>query len=62
MRDSLELCPVRGRHLSTLPAERFGIVSLHRFELLNDRTLLAETLQALVPMQPARRCCSSTTP
>lgn len=46
VRDSLALCGERPSSF-TPPAERFGIVSLHRFELLNDRTLLAETLQAL---------------
>jgi UDP-N-acetylglucosamine 2-epimerase (non-hydrolysing) len=30
-----------------LPSEPFGIVSLHRFELLNDRRLFAQALEAL---------------
>ena len=32
---------------STLPDEPFGIVSLHRFELLNNRRLLTETIDVL---------------
>ena len=50
VRDSLELVTVDDeeveRHTGPLP-EVFGIVSLHRFELLNDRMRLRETLKVL---------------
>lgn len=46
IRDSLELVP-HGDPPFALPDEPFGIVSLHRFELLNNRRLLSETLKAL---------------
>jgi UDP-N-acetylglucosamine 2-epimerase (non-hydrolysing) len=47
IRDSLELVPATC--LPELPdrPERFGLVSIHRFELLRDRALLAKTLEAL---------------
>ena len=47
VRDSLELVPDNLEPAVPAPDEPFGIVSLHRFELLNSRTLLAETLRAL---------------
>jgi UDP-N-acetylglucosamine 2-epimerase (non-hydrolysing) len=47
IRDSLELCPLDHPTSIQLPNERFGLVSLHRFELLNDRRLLGSTLRAL---------------
>jgi UDP-N-acetylglucosamine 2-epimerase (non-hydrolysing) len=46
IRDSLDLVPA-GEPSLTLPAEPFGVVSLHRFELLNNRRLLSETLERL---------------
>ncbi len=46
IRDSLELVP-EGEEPFPLPARPFGIVSLHRFELLNDRRSLTETVDAL---------------
>jgi UDP-N-acetylglucosamine 2-epimerase (non-hydrolysing) len=46
IRDSLDLVPP-GDPPFALPDEPFGIVSLHRFELLNSRRLLTETIKAL---------------
>ena len=46
IRDSLELVP-DGDPPVALPPPPFGIVSLHRFELLNSRRLLGETLELL---------------
>lgn len=46
IRDSLELAADRPPPFG-LPGGRFGIVSLHRFELLNSRRLLRETLDVL---------------
>jgi UDP-N-acetylglucosamine 2-epimerase (non-hydrolysing) len=46
IRDSLELVPV-GDPPFPLPPEPFGVVSLHRFELLNNRRLLTETIELL---------------
>jgi UDP-N-acetylglucosamine 2-epimerase (non-hydrolysing) len=46
IRDSLRLVPP-GEPPFALPDGRFGVVSLHRFELLNNRRLLAETLTLL---------------
>lgn len=46
IRDSLALAG-DGRLLDGLPDEGFGLVSLHRFELLNSRRMLAETLEVL---------------
>jgi UDP-N-acetylglucosamine 2-epimerase (non-hydrolysing) len=46
IRDALELVPP-GEPPLPLPPARFGVVSLHRFELLNNRRLLTETLRAL---------------
>jgi UDP-N-acetylglucosamine 2-epimerase (non-hydrolysing) len=46
IRDSLELVP-EGDPPVEVPDEPFGIVSLHRFELLNNRRLLTETLRIL---------------
>lgn len=47
VRDSLELVPTGLESAVPVPDEPFGIVSLHRFELLNARVPLAETLEAL---------------
>jgi UDP-N-acetylglucosamine 2-epimerase (non-hydrolysing) len=47
IRDSLALVPV-GDPPFALPSEPFGVVSLHRFELLNNRRLLTETVELLV--------------
>ncbi|HEX2112410.1 MAG TPA: UDP-N-acetylglucosamine 2-epimerase [Gaiellaceae bacterium] len=53
IRDSLEMCP-RSHEIRDAALEPpFGIVSLHRFELLNNRRLLAETLRVLA--EHARR-------
>lgn len=46
IRDSLALCARDDVPLGGLP-EAFGVVSLHRYELLNDRRLLRSTLEAL---------------
>lgn len=46
IRDSLELVP-EGDPPITLPDGQFGVVSLHRFELLNDPRRLTETLKIL---------------
>ncbi len=46
IRDSLELVPP-GEPVFGLPEEPFGIVSLHRFELLNNRRLLEDTIELL---------------
>jgi UDP-N-acetylglucosamine 2-epimerase (non-hydrolysing) len=46
IRDSLELVP-DGEPPIAVPGRPFGIVSLHRFELLNSRRLLAETIEVL---------------
>jgi UDP-N-acetylglucosamine 2-epimerase (non-hydrolysing) len=46
IRDSLELVS-SGEPAIALPEEPFGIVSLHRFELLNNRKLLTETISVL---------------
>ena len=47
IRDSLDLCPSGVVVPVDIPAGRFGLVSLHRFELINDRRLFATTLSAL---------------
>lgn len=47
IRDSLELVPVGMPSTVTVPVEPFGIVSLHRFELLRSHHLLASTLRML---------------
>jgi UDP-N-acetylglucosamine 2-epimerase (non-hydrolysing) len=46
IRDSLELVSEEEPPLA-VPHEPFGIVSLHRFELLNSRRLLTETMEVL---------------
>src|SRR5204863_167679 len=46
IRDSLVLVPP-GDPIVPLPAQPYGIVSLHRFELLNSRRLLTATMDAL---------------
>jgi UDP-N-acetylglucosamine 2-epimerase (non-hydrolysing) len=46
IRDSLELVSDEEPSVP-VPAARFGIVSLHRFELINNRKLLTETIQVL---------------
>jgi UDP-N-acetylglucosamine 2-epimerase (non-hydrolysing) len=46
IRDSLELVSEADPPIA-LPEEPFGIVSLHRFELLNNRRLLTETIGVL---------------
>jgi UDP-N-acetylglucosamine 2-epimerase (non-hydrolysing) len=46
IRDSLELV-AEAEPSIPLPERPFGIVSLHRFELLNSRKLLTETLEVL---------------
>ena len=46
IRDSLELVADAEPSVA-LPEQPFGIVSLHRFELLNNRRLLTETIEVL---------------
>lgn len=54
VRDSLELCAdIEPGGLA--PEGEFGIVSLHRFELLNDRALLESTLLTLAEHAHGRR-------
>ena len=48
VRDSLELVPDDLKPTFPVPEEPFGIVSLHRFELLGSRQLLTETITSLV--------------
>jgi UDP-N-acetylglucosamine 2-epimerase (non-hydrolysing) len=52
IRDSLDLVPP-GNPSFTVPDGPFGIVSLHRFELLNNSRLLRDSLEALA--EAARR-------
>lgn len=47
IRDSLALAAEDGSLPEGVPAGPFGVVSLHRFELLNSRHALAETLEVL---------------
>jgi UDP-N-acetylglucosamine 2-epimerase (non-hydrolysing) len=47
VRDALSLALAQAEPPIDLPGEPFGIASLHRFELLNDRALLQSTLQTL---------------
>jgi UDP-N-acetylglucosamine 2-epimerase (non-hydrolysing) len=47
IRDSLELVSDGAPEAVTLPMEPFGIVSLHRYELLNSRRALTEVLDTL---------------
>lgn len=51
IRDALDLVPDRPPPLLELPHEPFGVVSLHRFELINDRALFAATLDRLAAAQ-----------
>jgi UDP-N-acetylglucosamine 2-epimerase (non-hydrolysing) len=46
IRDSLDLVPLDEPSFP-LPEAPFGVVSLHRFELLNNRRLLSETIELL---------------
>jgi UDP-N-acetylglucosamine 2-epimerase (non-hydrolysing) len=46
IRDSLGLVP-EGKPPMVVPDEPFGVVSLHRFELLNSRRLMTETIGVL---------------
>jgi UDP-N-acetylglucosamine 2-epimerase (non-hydrolysing) len=47
VRDSLALAIAQGEPPFEVPDEQFGIASLHRFELLNDRRLLTRTVELL---------------
>jgi UDP-N-acetylglucosamine 2-epimerase (non-hydrolysing) len=47
IRDSLALVPDEGHVPEGVPGENFGVVSLHRYELLASRTTLRETLEVL---------------
>jgi UDP-N-acetylglucosamine 2-epimerase (non-hydrolysing) len=47
IRDSLALVPDGEVTAAPLPDGPFGVVSLHRFELLNSRSALTETLEVL---------------
>ncbi len=55
IRDSIDLAPPVAAELpGELRGREFGVVSLHRYELLNDGALLGTTLRALAA-HPARR-------
>jgi UDP-N-acetylglucosamine 2-epimerase (non-hydrolysing) len=54
IRDSLAMCPESIELDIDVPAGPFGVVSLHRFELLRDRELLGVTLELLA--DHARSC------
>jgi UDP-N-acetylglucosamine 2-epimerase (non-hydrolysing) len=47
IRDSLDLCPADVDVPVAVPEPRFGLVSLHRFELINDRAVFERTLRLL---------------
>ena len=47
VRDALAMTAAEAAPPAGLPAGKFGIVSLHRFELLKDRRLLGETVDVL---------------
>jgi UDP-N-acetylglucosamine 2-epimerase (non-hydrolysing) len=47
IRDSLALVPDEGHVPDGIPDEPFGVVSLHRYELLSKRAVLGETLRVL---------------
>lgn len=47
IRDALAMAAAENDPPVELPEGEFGIASLHRFELLNDRRLLAETVELL---------------
>jgi UDP-N-acetylglucosamine 2-epimerase (non-hydrolysing) len=47
IRDALDLAAARAEPPVSVPDGEFGIASLHRFELLKDRQLLAETIDLL---------------
>jgi UDP-N-acetylglucosamine 2-epimerase (non-hydrolysing) len=47
IRDSLAMVPPDTQPPLELPAAGFGIASLHRYELLNDRALLERTIRVL---------------
>jgi UDP-N-acetylglucosamine 2-epimerase (non-hydrolysing) len=47
IRDSLALVPDSFQPPVEIPDEPYGVVSIHRYELLDDRELLARTLDAL---------------
>lgn len=47
IRDSLAMCPADVAARVPVPDGQFGLVSLHRFELLNDERLLRQTLSLL---------------
>ncbi|MDQ6884634.1 MAG: UDP-N-acetylglucosamine 2-epimerase [Candidatus Dormibacteraeota bacterium] len=55
IRDSLDLCRAGSALGLALPEGPFGLVSLHRFELLNNRQLFSETIAALAEHKHARR-------
>src|SRR5207253_432579 len=54
IRDSLELAAADVEVPSEVSGGPFGLVSIHRYELLNDEALLRETLKALAS-HPAQR-------
>ena len=47
IRDSVHLAPLDSPIPPIVEGRRYGVVSLHRYELLKDRELLGETLEAL---------------
>lgn len=55
IRDSLELCRAGASLRLTLPDGPFGLVSLHRFELLNNGRLFSETIAALAEHKGGHR-------
>ena len=55
IRDSIELAAAHEPDNAIRPQGDFGIVSLHRYELLNNRNLLRTTLSALASHQAQRQ-------
>lgn len=55
IRDSLEMCRAGANLKVALPDPPFGLVSLHRFELLNNRRLFSDTIAALAEHKSDRR-------
>lgn len=55
IRDSLEMCRSGANLKLALPDPPFGLVSLHRFELLNNRRLFTQTIQALAEHKTRHR-------
>ena len=47
IRDSVQLCPLDSPIPAVVKGRRYGVVSLHRYELLKERELLRDTLETL---------------